>query len=748
MNLRPLAALLVKRPKMIILAFTIVTILIGYQATNIYMESDLTTFLPKDDPTIQLWERIDQEFQIGATILIYVEADDIRDPEVLKEIDRVSSSPKINLYENDEGELDGVFSVQSLSILIKEENAKPQILGALGGTGKKEIPEDENLISRYLTRTAISQMKNVLYTNTYNVTVIIIQLAESADYEEILERAGDAIDHRGTHYTEMTITGTIALQKAIQKQSMRYLLIIFPIALVLVSAVLIFFHRSIKGIIIAFLSPAYALALTFGVVGSIEPALTMLSISIGALLMGLGVDYSIHLMNRFAEEKTVEDKIQRMEITLKSTGKAVLLSTITTMIGFGSLMISSMSPIVTFGFTCAIGILFCFISAIILVPCLVIILKFEKNGNIPSWKKFALFSLNNRKKIIAIACFFAVISLILLPQIKTDVNYLELAPEDIPELDKLREYSANFGGGVNFNALLIETDPQGLTYPETIDAIYELEEKIRAEGVNAYSLADELKDIYDILERKTIIGKLSDMIDVDQIIFDRIAKEGLIDEDFSKTIVLVYIPVEHSIENIEKLVNGINDITAETVLPHGGKASYLTGQDAVNVAINKKLTDEQTRSMIIAILLVLAALVIIFNSSKYGFLTMIPVAFVLMWEPGFLVALDIPLSVITISIASIMIGIGIDYGVHITQRIREGLSEGLSKFEATRIAVERTGLSLVEAALTTVAGLSAIYIADIPAIQEFGIIIILMTSLSCIAAALILPAVYGLKFTK
>jgi len=748
MNVRPLATLLVKRPKTVILVFTIITIFIGYQATNIYMESDLTKFLPSDDPTVQLWERIDQEFQIGATILIYVEADDIRDPEVLKELDRVSSSPKINPYENDNGELDGVFSVRSLSILIKEENAKPRIPGGLGGTGKKEIPDDANLISRYLTRPAVSQMKDVLYTNRYNVTVIIIQLAEDADYEGILERTKDAIEHRGTSYTEMTVTGTIAMQKAIQKQTMDYLKIVFPLALIFVSIVLLFFHRSIKGVIIAFLPPAFALALTFGVIGTIQPALTMLSISICALLMGLGVDYSIHLMNRFAEEHTVEDKIQRMEITLKSTGKAVFLSTITTMIGFGSLMISSMSPMVTFGFACVIGILFCFISAIILVPCLAVILKFEKNGSIPSWKKFALFTLNNRKRIIAIACFFAVMSLILLPQIKTDVNYLDMAPEGIPEIEKLREYSANFGSGVNFNALFVETDPQGLTYPETLDAIYEMEDKIRAEGVNAYSLADELKHMFDILERKTIIGKLSELVDVDRIIFDRIAKEGLIDEDFSKTIVLVYIPVDNSMENIEKLVNKINDIAAETVLPHNGKVSHLTGQDAINVAINKKLTDEQTRSMIIAILLVLAALIVIFNSSKYGLLTMIPVAFILIWEPGFLVALDIPLSIVTISIASIMIGIGIDYGVHITQRVREGLAKGLSKFEATRIAVERTGLSLVEAALTTVAGLGAIYFVNIPAIQEFSLVVILMTALSCIAATLILPAFFGLKFVK
>ncbi|MDG6219133.1 MAG: MMPL family transporter, partial [Candidatus Thermoplasmatota archaeon] len=156
----------------------------------------------------------------------------------------------------------------------------------------------------------------------------------------------------------------------------------------------------------------------------------------------------------------------------------------------------------------------------------------------------------------------------------------------------------------------------------------------------------------------------------------------------------------------------------------------------------------QTQSMIIAILLVLSALIYIFKSSLYGFLTMIPVAFVLMWEPGFLVGFDIPLNVITISIASIMIGIGIDYGVHITQRVREEMDNGLSKEKATKIAIERTGLSLTEAALTTVAGIGAMFFVNIPALQEFAVVIIVMTVLSCAGAVLILPAVYGFKYKK
>jgi len=746
MNIKPLARLLVRRPKTVLLVFTIITILIGLQASNIYMQSDLSGYLSKDDPTIQLWMRIDQEFQIGSTIIIYVEVDDVRDPDVLKEMDRVSS--KINEFENDKGEQDGIFSIRSIASLIKEENAKPLLPGGLGGTGVYEIPDDRNLIYKYVARPLIQEMKGVLFTNTYKVAVIVIQLAEDADHDAVLARVEDAIEHRGTHYSDMTITGTIAVQHAIQKHSMENMKIIFPIALVLVSLVLFFFHRTFKGIIIAFLPPAYALALTFGVLGVVNPELTIISICVVALLMGLGVDYSIHLMNRFAEERTLEDKMLRVEKTLRSTGKAVLLSTVTTMIGFGSLMISSMSPMVTFGFACVIGILFCFISATILVPCLAVILKFEKRGRIPSWKKFANFTIKNRRRIIVIACFFAVMSLIVLPQIKTDVDYMEMAPEGIPELEKLQEFSDTFGRGTNFNALLIETDPQGLTYPEVIEAIYDMEVRMRNEGITVYSLADKLKEVYDILERKTIIKTLSDFIGVEKIIFDRVAKEGLIDEDYSKTLVFVSIPIGKGIEEIELMVNKINSIASTTDLPHNGRVSQLTGQDAVNIAINKKLTDEQTRSMIIALLLVLAALIVIFGSSLYGFLTMIPVFFVLMWEPGFLVALDIPLSVITISIASIMIGIGIDYGVHITQRVREGLAEGLSKIDATRIAIEKTSLSLVEAACTTVAGLTAIYFVNVPALQQFGLIVILMTALSCIGAALILPMFYGFKFVK
>ena len=745
MSVRTIAKILVGRPKTVILLFTILTAIVGYQIQNVYMVSELAGYLPQDHPSIQLWNEIDEEFQITSTIVIYVDADDIRDPYVLKEMDRVSG--KVNKYNLDKGEKDGIVSVQSIAALIKEENAKPPSIGGLGGTGKFEIPDDRNLISSYIAREIIQATEGVLFVNTYEVAVIILQLSDDADYYTVLDNVQAAID-KEVRYSDMMVTGLVAMQQAIQKESMENILIIFPIAILFISIVIFFFHRTIKGIIIIFLPLAYALILTFGLFGLIMPELTLLSIAIVALLVGLGVDYSIHLLNRFSEEKEFENKIDAVEKTLKLTGKAVFLSTITTAIGFGSLTVSSMPPVVNFGLGCVIGIIFCFISATLVVPCLAIILKFEKNGRARDWATISNIVVENKKRFALLACFFAVMSLIVLPGIRTDVNFFEMAPKGLPEIEKYFDYSENFGGGTNYNIMLVETESQGLTYPETIESIYAMEEEIRALGASVVSIADAIKKTNDVLERNLIVEKIAEFAGVNEIIFDRIAQEGLVNDDYSKTVIIVTFPVGMGIENLKILVNKINDIAAKTVLPYNGQISKLTGQDAINVEVNKILTDEQTRSMIVAILLVLAMLILIFNSSIWGFLTIIPVLFVLVWEPGFLVMLNIPLSVVTISIASIMIGIGIDYGIHITQRVREGMEVGKSKTEATMESIQKSGLSLVEAAFTTIAGLSSVFFVDILAIQQFGTVIIIMTVSSLVAAILILPVFYNLRFVK
>jgi predicted RND superfamily exporter protein len=738
-----LAKILVKQPKTVLIIYTIITILVGLQIRNVYMQSDLTTFLPQDDPTLQLWNKIDKEFQIGSTIIIYIEADDIRDPYVLREMDRVTT--KTNIYELDKGKTDGIFSVNSIAQLIKEENAKTPLPKGLGGTGKYQIPDDPALINTYLAR--LQSMEGVLFLNSYKIAVIIIQLADTADFNQVLENVETAVK-KEAHYATMTVTGSIAMQQAMREENLRSLTIVFPLAALGVACVLLFFHRSLKGLVIGFMPLGYGLLLTFGVLGTIQPELTILSIAVAALLLGLGVDYSIYLANRYAEEHAITDKVERVERTLGLTGKAVFLCAFTTIIGFGSLMTSYMPPMVTFGLGCAIGILFVFISATLLVPCLCLILHFEKHETNHRWRRFATFLVDYRKKLFVVSIFFIIMSLIVLPQIKTDVNYFEMAPQGIPEVEKLFAYSKNFGTGANFNALYIETESQGLTYPEVIEAIYEMEQEIRQAGGSAYSIADELKKVHDVLERSAIIEKFAEFLGVNTLILDRVAKQGLVDDQFSKTFILVTFPAGTSIETLEKIINKVDNIALNAQIPQNGRVSKLTGQDVVSVEINKQIMTSQTRSLFLALLLVLACLIIGFKSIGIGFIALFPVLTVLAWEPGALVMLDIPLSIINITVASIMIGTGIDFSIQTTQRVREEVAKGVSKTDAVKTMIETTGWSLVGAATTTSVALFSTFAVGIPSLHQFSIVVITLICFSFIASLCVLPTLLTSRFIK
>ena len=166
MNIRTLAKLFAERPRTVILVFTIITALIGSQAQNIYMVSDYTQYLPQDDPTLELWDRIYEEFNFGSTIIILVNQtgladNDIRSYSVLKEMDDIYKV----LYENpmSAGEETGIASFRSLSVLIREENSKADTLPVEAGGGHESysIPLDYRDIYQYMGRTSISSMKNV-----------------------------------------------------------------------------------------------------------------------------------------------------------------------------------------------------------------------------------------------------------------------------------------------------------------------------------------------------------------------------------------------------------------------------------------------------------------------------------------------------------------------------------------------------------------------------------------------------------
>jgi predicted RND superfamily exporter protein len=184
-------------------------------------------------------------------------------------------------------------------------------------------------------------------------------------------------------------------------------------------------------------------------------------------------------------------------------------------------------------------------------------------------------------------------------------------------------------------------------------------------------------------------------------------------------------------------VTAVNEFTQ---MPYDGKidAKELTGVAAVAIAVNELIVDSQWTSLGFAIILTLITLAIVFKDIRFSIWTTAPVIatvalqWLVMWQ------MDVALSLVTVMIGSILVGVGVDFSIHIANRIKE-LGGGI---EAIRTATVSTGMSLFEAATVTTLGLATAYKIPIPEIQPFITVIIILLWIAAASALILLPAIF------
>jgi predicted RND superfamily exporter protein len=193
------------------------------------------------------------------------------------------------------------------------------------------------------------------------------------------------------------------------------------------------------------------------------------------------------------------------------------------------------------------------------------------------------------------------------------------------------------------------------------------------------------------------------------------------------------------IRGMEAAVTGVNAVRDDWDYAPV-KVSALTGVAAIGTSVNAQLITSQLQTLAICLILVFAILTLTFGRNwKLGLVTTIPVVWVVSLEPLTFVALGQSLSLVTVMIGSIVIGVGIDFSIHITQRVIEGGVNLPSVYRATA----RTAQTLGEATLVTLFGLMAVFAINISALWWFVFIIMVLLLASMIAAMFLLPALYA-----
>ena len=608
----------------------------------------------------------------------------------------------------------------------------------------------------------------------------------------------------------MTLTGPVPITNAVTERTFDMFWDIFPIAVILVAIGLFVFHcdilqtgltgirplQGLKVVIISGLPTLCAVFWTLGIIGWLNYEVTMTVIIVGPILLALGVSYGLHITNRYAEE--TGSKTEKMRGALSSTGKAVFLSAVTTVIGFISLVFTPMAPIQTVGIALSGGIVVVYILTMFMVPNLTLLLDLRKPKH-PPLKLFVNIVEVPMKYNRAVIALFGILILISATygqaNVKENIDMLKMAPDDEDSVKAMIKYSDEFNSG-QLGMILVQANLTGDTSIEVSqqDPAENLRQIDTLEGLlndvpdtSAVSivflmkssgiaptvacagcselvqsmplLPQDIKDTAAVLLDTSVSGGASfwDLLTSPDayglpasrqsevfllnVFYSSITDETrgiFISENFDRSLILVdmpYIAVADTISSVEE----INDLTGTfSGTEPGDYATDLTGVAPTTIEVNELIVGSQWTSLGFAVILTLITLAIVFKDIKYSIWTTSPVIatvalqWLVMWR------MDVDLSLVTVMIGSILVGVGVDFSIHISNRIRE-LGGGL---DAIRTAAIGTGMSLFEAAVVTTLGMLTAYQIPIPAIAPFITVILILLWVAATSALILLPAIF------
>ena len=594
----------------------------------------------------------------------------------------------------------------------------------------------------------------------------------------------------------MEVTGLNTILQDISDRIYLDLEKLIPISLLFVCITIALLHRDVRIVLICGVPVVLSLVVTLGMTVALDILLTPMIIAAAPLLIGLGVDYALHLANRIDETRNewiaegrfddpwdFEGLVEASVHATMTTGRAITISALTTSIGFGVLilpMITPVKPMRTVGLTLVVGILLDLVFTILLVPLMMRLLKYQRGAHDTKW---TLLGETSRRGWIPVLVGVTLVSLwgagMIGEQLSKPITAADETPDNIPSMEAMINYSSEFQSG-QISMYIMDADERGSTNGTTairdiavLDAMDELAVDVgEVPATNTTSAVDFLKSInveldlqvqkinmslwelthhecwesnapqcapwliFDASDSQGRAGWRSTFVD---IAFDTLSEEvqALLFND-EETKALVYVNQRYmNLDTASGLRDQIDVLLDSGVELQGVEVSNLTGGLPVSLDVNKGVHDAQSRTTLLTLLVLTIALTALYRSIRLGLMIMAPVGLIVLWQPLLMWQGDVNVNVFTAMTATIVFGIGVDDAIHIADRIRE---EGETP-EGLQRAVERTGQTVFETSVTTMVGLSAgVLFLSFPGLQNFFGLMMALIGLAFFASVIVLPS--------
>ena len=650
----------------------------------------------------------------------------------------------------------------------------PQI-GGFGYAMEKMSSQLDGMFSKdFNGKRAKASLMIVMLNSTYKNGETTKQHSDRMEkIEERVENVAKSVKTRA----KIRAVGTSLISRATEEASHETMNVLLPVSIILIIIILAITFRNILDTLLGLLGLGMAIlwAYGFGVLAGYQ--FNQILTTVAVLLVGIGIDYAIHTILRYREElrkgENVRDAMNEM---IAHLGMGLALATITTIVAFLSNAVSPIPPIANFGVMNAVGIFGAFVIFTTFIPSVKILIdeRREKKGKLEIRKekervgsgvvllnKFmaigAVAAEKHRYTVLVIVTIISIAALYGGENLGTTFDVKDFLPSNLEISNTIAYMTENFNSSeMKNNYILIEGEIEN---PETVRAVNETVNNLKDDRYVVYSDSYGISNvIFEWEEKNTTFAKMVSENDTNN--------DKLPDENISEIYEWLYENTDDGRAILHKnngnfdsmLIvvrsNATTDKEDEILyddlkgdiqpLKNEGLKAISTGSNLLTFHIVNMLEGSQWNSLIITIIASLIVLEIIFfyerKSYILGLITTLPVVISLLWILGTMYLLGINFNVVTVTVTSLTIGLGIDYAIHITHRFLEDWDREESIEDAIRKTVRHTGTSIFGAATTTIAGFGTLILSSMPPIRQFGEIAALSILYSFILSVFILPS--------
>jgi len=531
---------------------------------------------------------------------------------------------------------------------------------------------------------------------------------------------------------------------------------------------LIIIFREFRWVMLPIASCIYAVLFMIGLLGLLNWQVTVISSNFISLMLILTLSMNIHLIVRYKQlSSSCINQYDAISMTTCQMVRPCLYTALTTIVAFASLIFSDIKPVIDFGYMMTFGLVVTFITSFILLPSILLLLKkveMHQHNNSQFWftKLLANLTINKGKYILLITFTILLSTIYGISQLRVENSFINYFKSNTEIYKGMKQIDEKLGGTTPLDIIIKFEDPvQASSDDEFGDGLLDDDSDPESQWFTVKKI-NKIKKVHDYLDSLPEIGKVLSLASTIRVAEQLNRNEELnsmemallykrVPAEVKSMAISPYISIEDNEARISaRILDSQDDLRRndlinkikydmEEKLNFKKESYFLTGVLILYNNMLQSLFDSQILSLGFVMAGIFLMFMVLFKSVMLSIIGIIPNLLAATFVLGLMGLINLPLDMMTITIAAIAIGIAVDNSIHYIYRFREEYESTKDYKLSLYKSHNSIGRAIFFTSITIIFGFSILVLSNFVPTIIFGLLTGLAMLVALLAVLTLLP---------